>query len=71
MKPLTITPTEEISFKSSLGIFVSIFGFIWLMIEPLDFFGMAPKISGLWGVYWIHSTIHNFVNWNDGLSNNK
>jgi hypothetical protein len=52
MKPFIILPTERLSFGAAASIFCGVFGSLWLFLEPLEFFGLAPKISiwvGLFG----------------------
>jgi hypothetical protein len=50
---ITIAPVEELSFKSSSTVFVSVFGLFWLFLEPLGLFGLLPSLSGFfaWATY--------------------
>ena len=45
-KPITIALIPNLGFRASFAIFATTFGLLWLVVEPLGFFGLLPNISG-------------------------
>lgn len=50
MRTYTIAPASPMSFKATASVFVGAFGTIWLFVEPLGLFGLAPPVGGIAGV---------------------
>lgn len=50
MNALTIAPVESLSVKAAASVFFASFGGLWLMVEPMDFFGVLPALTGWIGV---------------------